>query len=177
MAWEWVTTMEPIFENENVLSRAQLLEYYRFICKKETRKAAAIQGLGVAVLAGLTVLNYFDPLFVILTAWLVSLLIKTLHRPENEANKVYDQRIAYYDDVMSVTRVQFGEQIVAETKDGVRRIEYRKIENVLSLEHSYIICDKLPGVTFLSRNGFTKGTFEEFKQFLREKRPDLNIPE
>ena len=29
----------------------------------------------------------------------------------------------------------------------------------------------------LSYDGFTKGTFSEFKQFLRTKRPDLKIPE
>ena len=30
---------------------------------------------------------------------------------------------------------------------------------------------------FIAVDGFTKGTFSEFKQFLREKRPDLKIPE
>ena len=30
---------------------------------------------------------------------------------------------------------------------------------------------------FVAIDGFTKGTFSEFKQFLRTKRPDLKIPE
>ena len=30
---------------------------------------------------------------------------------------------------------------------------------------------------FVAIDSFTKGTFSEFKQFLREKRPDLKIPE
>ena len=28
---------------------------------------------------------------------------------------------------------------------------------------------------FIAKNSFTKGTFEEFTQFLREKRPDAKI--
>jgi hypothetical protein len=56
-------------------------------------------------------------------------------------------------------------------------IEYRKIVRVVRLKHSYLLMTSRRTGVLLDPNGFTKGTFEEFKQFLRQKRPDLTIPE
>ena len=74
-------------------------------------------------------------------------------------------------------RIAFGDQI--QVIQGKARFiwDYSEINQVIHLRHSYdLMKNKRVGVT-LDPNGFTKGTFAEFKQFLREKRPDLNIPE
>lgn len=55
--------------------------------------------------------------------------------------------------------------------------EYCKIVRVVRLKHSYVLMMGKRNGLILDSNAFTKGTFEEFKQFIREKRPDLNIPE
>ena len=73
---------------------------------------------------------------------------------------------------------QFGERIVSHTPGSVIVLDYCNIKNVRSLQYSYVIrFSENMATLFLPRDGFTKGTFEEFKQFLRYKRPDLNIPE
>ena len=56
-------------------------------------------------------------------------------------------------------------------------VEYRKIVRVLRLKHSYVLMIGKRNGVMLDPKGFTKGAFEEFKHFLREKRPDLTIPE
>ena len=56
-------------------------------------------------------------------------------------------------------------------------IEYRKILRVLRLKHSYMLMMGKRNGVMLDPNGFTKGTFEEFKQFLRDTYPNLQIPE
>ena len=56
-------------------------------------------------------------------------------------------------------------------------IEYRKIVKVVSLKHSYVLMMGKRNGIILNPQGFTKGTFSEFKEFLRQKRPDLKIPE
>ena len=81
------------------------------------------------------------------------------------------------DGVLPVTRITFDEKI--ELYEGMVHItlEYRKIVKVVHLTHSYaLLIGKRNGV-IMDPDGFTKGTFAEFKQFLREQRPDLQIPE
>ena len=78
---------------------------------------------------------------------------------------------------MPETVVTFGENI--EIHEGMVHltIEYRKILRVLRLKHSYMLMMGKRNGVMLDPNGFTKGTFEEFKQFLRETYPNLQIPE
>ena len=81
------------------------------------------------------------------------------------------------DGQLPETVVTFGDHI--ELHEGMVHytIEYRKIVKVVSLKHSYVLMMGRHNGIILDPTGFTKGTFSEFKQFLREKRPDLNIPE
>ena len=81
------------------------------------------------------------------------------------------------DDQQPETVITFGETI--ELREGMVHltIEYRKIVRVLRLKHSYMLMMGKHNGVMLDPNGFTKGTFEEFKQFLRAKYPNLTIPE
>ena len=85
--------------------------------------------------------------------------------------------MAYYDSQAPSHCVRFGDKIIIESPDQTRILEYRKIQRVVATKNAYIIYDTKPGVVFLDPNGFTKGNFEEFKLFLKSKRPDLDIPE
>ena len=81
------------------------------------------------------------------------------------------------DNIQPEVILTFGDTI--ELYEGMVHItvEYRKIVRVLRLKHSYMLMIGKRNGVMLDLNGLTKGTFEEFKQFLREKRPDLTIPE
>ena len=81
------------------------------------------------------------------------------------------------DGVIPETVITFGDTI--EIHEGMVHltIEYRKIERVVRLKNSYVLMNGKRTGIILDPNGFTKGTFSEFKQFLRTKRPDLQIPE
>lgn len=73
--------------------------------------------------------------------------------------------------------IAFGDNI--EIRQGNIRVcwEYGEISRVVRLKHHYELQkDKRMGI-MLDPNSFTKGTFEGFKKFLREKRPSLEIPE
>ena len=73
--------------------------------------------------------------------------------------------------------ISFGDNIEVR-QDNVRIYwEYSEINQVVRLKYHYeLLKDKRMGI-MLDPGTLTGGTFEEFKQFLREKRPDLNIPE
>ena len=70
----------------------------------------------------------------------------------------------------------FGDVILSNMGDQ-EAYTYDRIRKVASLRHSYVIyIDKRISIPVV-RNAFTKGDFDSFKKFLREKRPDLKIPE
>lgn len=70
----------------------------------------------------------------------------------------------------------FGDIILSNMGDQ-EGYDYSRIRKVVSLKHSYVIyIDKRISIP-VTRDGFTKGDFASFKAFLREKRPDLKIPE
>ena len=81
------------------------------------------------------------------------------------------------DGVQPETVITFGDTI--ELREGMIHItvEYRKIIRVVHLKHSYMLMIGKRNGVMLDPDGFSQGTFEGFKQFLREKRPDLKIPE
>lgn len=84
----------------------------------------------------------------------------------NNDGVIPETRIAVKDD-----RIDVDEGCVHFT------LEYRKFRRVVHLKHSYVLMIGRRNGLMIDPDGFTKGTFAEFKQFLREKRPDLNIPE
>ena len=81
------------------------------------------------------------------------------------------------DGVIPETVITFGDSI--ELHEGMVNItvEYRKIVRTVRLKHSYLLMIGKRNGVMLDPDGFTKGSFEDFKQFLREKRPDLKVVE
>lgn len=82
------------------------------------------------------------------------------------------------DGVIPETRITVNEDRIDVNEGWVHfTLEYRKFRRVVHLKHSYVLMIGRRSGLMIDPDGFTKGTFAEFKQFLREKRPDLNIPE
>ena len=82
------------------------------------------------------------------------------------------------DGVMPETRITVGEDSINMDEGFIHLcLEYRKFCRVVHLKHSYVLMMGRRNGLMIDPDGFTNGTFAEFKQFLREKRPDLNIPE
>ena len=82
------------------------------------------------------------------------------------------------DGVIPETRIAVNEDRIDVDEGCVHfTLEYRKFCRVVHLKHSYVLMIGRRSGLMIDPDGFTRGTFTEFKQFLREKRPDLNIPE
>jgi len=73
--------------------------------------------------------------------------------------------------------VRFGDHI--EVLEGKICIlwEYSEITSVVRLKYTYELKKGKSFSVLIDPDSFTKGTFEDFKVFLKEKRPDLNIPD
>lgn len=97
--------------------------------------------------------------------------------PAIRARKGIKQDKKFHNGVVPPQVFTFGDQITVQTANASRTWEYYQLTNVYSLRHSYVLRFADKTMAILDRNGFAIGNFEEFKQFLRYKRPDLKIPE
>ena len=87
------------------------------------------------------------------------------------------KELKFHQGVLPTNTARFWDKISIENEMASRNWEYKHLTGVYSFKYSYCLRFADKTVLLLGRDGFTKGTFEEFKQFLREKRPDLKIPE
>ena len=72
---------------------------------------------------------------------------------------------------------KFGDRICFQDKDNTSYLDYAELKKIRSLKHSYVFVFTTKIRIAITRDTFTKGTFEEFKAFLKENRPDLTIPQ
>ena len=170
--------MEYQFENRNTITQEQMVEYYELIYRQQKKINAMSTILSVALLLYAASQLNFDRMWTSLLALAgVAIFLHGSRRAKQDGKRAYEQLLKYYNMVMPTGFVGFDETIVTQSQDQSRVIAYEKIDKVIALKHSYLILDQKPGAIMLDPNGFTKGTFEEFKQFLRGKRPDLTIPD
>lgn len=73
--------------------------------------------------------------------------------------------------------ITIGESIIVKSGEQEIVYEFQDLTEVVHLKYSYKLRFTDRRTTLIDVNCFTKGTFSEFKQFLRTKRPDLKIPE
>ena len=97
--------------------------------------------------------------------------------PYFQVRKNRKRALKFYNGTLPVNVARFGENIQIENSDSSRTWEYHHLAKVYSFQYSYCLRFADKTVLLLNRSEFTKGTFGEFKQFLRTKRPDLKIPE
>ena len=169
--------MEPLFQVEFYSSHKMIREFYRK-CGFGPRPATLIVFWSAFVLLALYCWANGIPLTQNLQIMVLVLALAAMSFfPEFMAWAGTRSTKKQNDGVLPKTILAFSDTIQMEEGMVHLTIEYRKIVKVIHLKHSYVLMIGKQNGVILDPNGFTKGTFEEFKQFLREKRPDLTIPE
>ena len=169
--------MEPQFENRYYTNHKMLAEFMR---KHGNGPRPWVAWVLVATFAYFVVSSWWhgilwDMLPTLLFMGCMFTLLYLL--PHFYAWSLLRNAKKHHDGEQPETVVTFGDAI--EIQEGMMRltIEYRKIQKVVRLGHSYVLKNGKRNGILLTTDGFTKGTFAEFRQFLKEKRPDLQIPE
>jgi len=151
---------------------------------------ANMKGLGIALGVGITVLAMaaagtiiggimhppIDTSMLIRLAIGVVIVVLLLRLPGSTAKSILREIIKQNNGQNPECIALFGDLILTNMGDP-EGYTYDRIRKVVSLKHSYVVyIDKRVSIP-VTRDGFTKGDFEGFKAFLKEKRPDLKIPE
>ena len=169
--------METNFENRYYSNRKVLAEFAR---KYSVGPRPVVVCIVVAIYAYFVITSLWNDIFweMIPTLLFMGFVFGMLYfLPDYYAWGILRNVKKQNDGVMPETVVTFGDTIQMHEGMVHLTIEYRKIQKIVRLKHSYVLMNGKRTGVILDPNGFTNGTFEEFKQFLREKRPDLKIPE
>ena len=169
--------MEPQFASRFYRSHRMMAEFYR---KIGTGPRYPVVALGAAVVCGLALYSAYYGVLAETASMLLYLMIfevAVFFMPHWVTWLNLRQAKKLNDGILPETVVTAGDFV--ELDEGMTHItvEYRKIRRVVHLRHSYVLMIGRRNGVILDPNTFTKGTFAEFKQFFREKRPDLTIPE
>ncbi len=169
--------MNTCFENNTISTYEQNLEWARFIYSKNVRNNVIIWSVLALFLLVLWIWddNWAAPLAI---GYAVFVIVRTINLPRNRAKKYYERKLAYYDGTMPpATYLFFEDHFRLTDVDSSRTAYYAKIEKVEFLKSCFAIT-LMDGDTYLVANsGFTKGTLAEFREFIRNKCPRLNLPE
>lgn len=169
--------MEILFENRYTSTHKRLAEFYR---KLGTGPRMPTVVLTFVFFAGITLYSYMNGILdevqnILLAMGAIDVVV--FFMPHLMAWSARYGSKKQNDGIQPETIVTFGDDIQLFEGMVHLTIEYRKIVRVVRLKHSYILMTSRRTGVMLDPNGFTKGSFEEFKHFLHQRYPDLKIPE
>ena len=166
--------MEYAFENVGVPDIRAVIEVrYRMNAKRIVGWVGAYLLLGIYFLQ--TFLRGYT--YIIMPVMCFGFAVSFALQPYLQVQKGWKKDLAFFNGVMPVNTARFGEKISIENATASRIWEYHHLTKVYSFKYSYCLCFADKTVLYFDRANFTQGTFEEFKQFIRTKRPDLKFPE
>jgi len=164
--------MEYQFENIQSYSRKMNLEfYYRVLCRRTL--LWGVVSLGLAVYYVYKALS--DPYWWVGVAAFLGLTAHYFSWPYRLERKRAKRALDYYDGEIPPSYIRFGDQISVEDSDSNFNLEYRKIEKIIVLKHGIFLRYAEKSYMPIDPQGFTKGTCEEFMQFLRKNCPNAKI--
>ena len=92
------------------------------------------------------------------------------------AKSGYKQKLKYYGGTRPTSVTTFGDVIQLRDIDSSLTIPYDKLRKVVFLPDGIALYQGNHRAVGIPNREFTKGSMEELKALLRQKRPDLKIP-
>ena len=163
--------METYFENISVNTVEQNYEAIWHFQRKGIVRNLVLMGIGIVVVVVLWCIQ--DTMVYLAAALLYAgMFIWQLRKPRRAAQRIYDNKLAYYDNVLPpATFLFYEDHFEVSDIDSHNTVAYKKIHTVGLLKFCTAV-DLADGRVFLvSNDGFQKGTLEEFRAFLRTKSP------
>ena len=169
--------MEPIIENRYYGSQAMLTEFFRKYTVGPRPPVVAAEAVIFGCFVVRSCVQGIFPEMIPMLLFMGAVFTALYFIPDWFAWNSLRQAKKQYDGKIPETIVTLGD--VIELREGMVQytIEYQRIIRVVHLKRSYVLMIGKRNGVMLAPDGFSKGTFEECKQFLRGKRPDLLIPE
>ena len=166
--------METQFEIHSHLEKKHYVEYYRYILNKRILWVviyilACLLSLVLFLVSNKLRWLLYGCFFAVYAVWIY-------FRPWLVAGKQVKRETKFEGTETLESVTKFGDVICDETKTQSVNISYDKLEAIRIAKHVIILTDVRKMAFILDKNGFVKGTFEEFLPFIQEKCPQLKLP-
>lgn len=168
--------MEVLFENVYEETEDMV---YRLNCKvlhKQRILWTVLMSFFAAAFAFLGWILERIPYLLAAVAYLL-LAVRYFRMPRRYARKALKKKLEYYNGTNPPMTVQFGEEIVFRDLDSLQTIPYSKVKNLYMLKGYLCIRTEMNAWHAFPMTGFTKGSPRELTDFLREKCPQLKLPD
>lgn len=166
--------MEIQFEIDSRLEKKHYVEYFRCIWHKRIIWVVIFALIGAAEL----LLNVQESALTttILGCFLIADAIWIYFRPWYFAGKTIKRETKFEGTAVLTSVTKFGDVICDEAPNHLATTRYDMIEQIYFSKNVIVIRDIRKADFILDKNGFTKGSFEEFLPFIQEKCPQLKLP-
>lgn len=166
--------METQFEIHTRLEKKHYVDFYCYMWRKRMITVVISAILAILLLG----LGVFDTSVhsIVLGIWCAFYGVWLFFRPWMAASKSIKQDLNFAGTEGQESVTKFGAEIFDETKNQTATVPYDKLEKVHITDNVILLVDTRKMTFIMDRNGFTKGTLQEFLPFLQEKCPQLKLP-
>lgn len=171
--------METQFEVSSILEEKHYVEFYRYIWRKNYWMVLVV--LVLCILSACLESDK-DPI-----VWVVYIILMSVYvgvyalwmysRPRRAARKTMKQNQTFDGSERAPSVTTFGEDIRDESPNATAKIPYDRIKSIHISENVIVLIDIRDVAIIMDKNGFNKGSFQDFLPFIREKCPQLKLPE
>ena len=166
--------MDTQFEIHSQLEKKHYVELYRWVWKKRWI------WIGIYVVAGiLGLLLYLANeriTWIVYGCAMILYAVWVYFRPWQVAGKRFKENLAFESGEKLCSTTKFGDEIVDESVRERVVVPYDKIKKIHITKDMIFLMDIRKMVLILEKDGFTKGTVEEFLPFIQNKCPQLILP-
>ena len=165
--------METQFEAICEYSRSKRTEFYRYALRKRIGWVILYAVLGPVILLGGILIH--STVSIVIGVFELLYGIWVYFRPWYLSAKAEKKEMAFSDGQHPASVVTFGEEIVDVSPEQTSRMPYDKVKKLHLSKTMVFIIDVRDVAILVDKDGFRKGNYEDFLQFIREKCPQAKI--
>lgn len=161
--------MNIVFENKYYSNDEMLSEYINKVILKAFKIKGLLVGAGAIILLAISLMQNDKVWVGISGTCLFIVVFVLLLTPSMTLKQLKESDKKIHRSKKPQTKVQFGDKIYLSEGSFSLEIEYDQIINKYDLEHSYALMFGKKNGILLEPSSFVRGTFEDFKDFIKEK--------
>ena len=167
------------FENRCEVNERMIVDYH----KKQDNKIRVLRGF-VTVLGVLLIIRVLMGLLAKHTVTCFGMVTMVVNvfaiyflycSPSVETKKAISKFREFAGCESAELTYRFADTVQVSCGEKMMEFEYKQIMGFDFWEDYLVLTVPRKAMLFIEKDSFAQGTFEEFKQFLREKRPDVKI--
>ena len=169
--------METYFEVHSEFNKQTILDMSRHVFGKKMWLIKVLCAIAAGLFLLLYLMEPMDTRYLIYVLGYLALLSFYMLYPRLRTAEVYKKTLKQFDGNVPSATLLFGEEITYSNGMMQLTIPYAKVKKVQLVKKNIFIRDQMGNCILFPADDVTKGTAPELLRFLKEKCPNVKIPE